>query len=247
MAWQTPKTNWGPPDGVRDTDLNRIEGNILELFRAGGAVSDTTVYVNGSSGNDSDDGTAEAPFKTITAALASINKHTNGKNVTLSIAAGTYLDNVMIKGFTGVLNIVTTGGPVTLRLLTVDGCVVNHTGTQMNMQQGMVLKNGAVFAGNAILYVGGGGATGISVQSGSTLVVLQTVTISNTTSIALDVYGHGRAYVATLAGSSNVTGIFASSGGVVCYGSMSLAATTQRVTNTGGKIYTAAQTSIPNY
>lgn len=31
MAWQTPKTNWSSADGVRDTDMNRIEGNTLEL------------------------------------------------------------------------------------------------------------------------------------------------------------------------------------------------------------------------
>lgn len=31
MAWQTPKTNWGAADGVRNTDMNRIEENILEL------------------------------------------------------------------------------------------------------------------------------------------------------------------------------------------------------------------------
>ena len=31
MAWQTPKVNWSASDGVRDTDMNRIEGNILDL------------------------------------------------------------------------------------------------------------------------------------------------------------------------------------------------------------------------
>lgn len=31
MAWQTPKTNWTPADGVADADFNRIEGNIQEL------------------------------------------------------------------------------------------------------------------------------------------------------------------------------------------------------------------------
>lgn len=32
MAWQTPKTDWGAPDGVRNTDLNRIEGNAQYLY-----------------------------------------------------------------------------------------------------------------------------------------------------------------------------------------------------------------------
>jgi len=31
MAWVTPKTDWVPLDGISDTDLNRIEGNIAYL------------------------------------------------------------------------------------------------------------------------------------------------------------------------------------------------------------------------
>lgn len=31
MAWITPKTDWTPPDGVADSDFNRIEGNILDV------------------------------------------------------------------------------------------------------------------------------------------------------------------------------------------------------------------------
>lgn len=32
MAWQTPKTDWSAPDGVSNVDMNRIEGNILEVY-----------------------------------------------------------------------------------------------------------------------------------------------------------------------------------------------------------------------
>ena len=31
MAWTTPKTDWTTADGIADTDLNRIEANILYL------------------------------------------------------------------------------------------------------------------------------------------------------------------------------------------------------------------------
>ena len=34
MAWQTPKTNWNDKDAVKPSDMNRIEGNILELKKA---------------------------------------------------------------------------------------------------------------------------------------------------------------------------------------------------------------------
>lgn len=32
MPWQTPRTAWGPSNGVRDDDLNRIEGNTQYLY-----------------------------------------------------------------------------------------------------------------------------------------------------------------------------------------------------------------------
>lgn len=32
MAWQNPKTNWNPGDGIMAGDLNRIEGNTQALF-----------------------------------------------------------------------------------------------------------------------------------------------------------------------------------------------------------------------
>lgn len=39
MAWQTPKTDWSSADGVRDTDMNRIEGNALELYNTKAELS----------------------------------------------------------------------------------------------------------------------------------------------------------------------------------------------------------------
>ena len=47
MAWSTPKTDWTGVDGVRDSDLNRIEGNSLHLYNDVGALKqhiDDTLY-----------------------------------------------------------------------------------------------------------------------------------------------------------------------------------------------------------
>lgn len=244
MAWQTPKTDWAPPDGVRNTDINRIEGNILELYNTGMVHADNTVYVASTGSDTSGKGTSVSPYATITKALSTIPRNITDKNVTISIAAGTYLDNVVIKGFTGTLNIVTTG-LATIRSLTIDGCNVTHSGSQLNVQAGIVLTNGASFTGSAILYIGVA-TTGVSVQSGSSFAVFNTITISNAT-IAAEVYGNARAYFAILAGTGNSSGLVVTNGGIATYGSMSLAATTQRTTNTGGRIYSGAQTSVPNY
>ncbi len=43
MAWSTPKTNWTSTDGIAYGDLNRIEGNILDLHgRLSSLTSDLT-------------------------------------------------------------------------------------------------------------------------------------------------------------------------------------------------------------
>ena len=244
MAWQTPKVNWSGADGVRDSDFNRIEGNILELYN-GALHSDLTVYVSPTGNDSSGKGTAASPYATVTRALSAVPRAMHDKALTINIAAGTYADSVTISGFTGIVLLNTTG-VATIQRLIIDGCSVLHNGSQLNVQQGIIARNGASFSGTAIIYVGGENSVGISVSSGASVVVLQTVTISNA-SIALDVYTNGRFYAATLGGSNNSTGVMAYSGGVVSYGLMNLDATVERSTNTGGKIYTGAQASVPNY
>lgn len=47
MAWQEPKINWTRADGVRDADLNRIEGNAQHLYSDVSALKqhiDDTLY-----------------------------------------------------------------------------------------------------------------------------------------------------------------------------------------------------------
>lgn len=43
MAWNTPKVDWDEKVGIKGTDLNRIEGNILDLHgRLSSLTSDVT-------------------------------------------------------------------------------------------------------------------------------------------------------------------------------------------------------------
>lgn len=43
MAWTNPKTNWTSVDGVTSTDMNRIEGNALELYNTGVTAKATSI------------------------------------------------------------------------------------------------------------------------------------------------------------------------------------------------------------
>ena len=55
MEWIEPKTDWSPADGVADSDLNRIEGNIqmLDLSRTGLNVKRFGALGDGSRDNES--------------------------------------------------------------------------------------------------------------------------------------------------------------------------------------------------
>ena len=41
MAWTAPKTDWAPTDGIADTDLNRIEGDVEYLGEHVDALENT--------------------------------------------------------------------------------------------------------------------------------------------------------------------------------------------------------------
>ena len=131
MAWQTPKTNWFAADGVRDTDMNRIEGNILHLYTTDAVRSALVVYVSTTGNDTTGAGTPAAPYKTITKALSVIPKNLNGMSVSINIAAGTYEESVDISHFYGgTISLTgTSNAAVTILNLTVLNCVCTVTDT----------------------------------------------------------------------------------------------------------------------
>lgn len=238
MAWQTPKTNWTGADGVRNTDLNRIEGNILELYN-GVARADRTFYVTPTGDDTTGDGTAAAPYKTIMKAIESIPTDFARKSIGLNIAAGTYDEDVILRGFDGVIKWY-SAGVVNVRSLLVEGCCVNQYGTQTNFKRGITLDFGASYTGQSLMYVSESTYSGIVVRNGSRFVLYNTATISNTTSAAIEVSGSSMLYISTVAGTNNSIGIRADTGSVAGYGVMNITANTQRISNTGGRIYTGS-------
>lgn len=59
------------------------------------------LYVNGTTGSDSNDGSQENPFKTIQHAIDVLPKVITGGRATINIAAGNYQEDIEIIGFTG--------------------------------------------------------------------------------------------------------------------------------------------------
>lgn len=60
----------------------------------------TTLYVDCTTGNDANSGTQEYPFKSIQAAINSLNKFLTG-NVAINVKAGVYNEEIKLYGFTG--------------------------------------------------------------------------------------------------------------------------------------------------
>ena len=60
MAWQTPKTDWKAEDGVRNTDLSRIESNTLALYNETVRES-KIIYVSKSCNDYTGTGTSSQP------------------------------------------------------------------------------------------------------------------------------------------------------------------------------------------
>lgn len=242
MAWQTPKTDWTATDGVRDSDLNRIEGNIAYLYNDK-VRADTYIYVNATSGSDTNgNGTAVAPFKTINKALGAVARVTNGNEVTLSIAGGYYPEDVVIKGFTSPITLMNNGDTVTVRSFRVDGCHCSLSGNlEISTNSTVYVVNGGMLTGAGALYVDG---AYISLNYGSTL-SLDKVTCDNSPGFAIVVDGSSRFYGAYLDGDANYAGLSAQGGSILAFGDINMEIeTTIYFTAMGGRILNGSGTNV---
>lgn len=246
MAWQTPKTDWSRADGVRDVDLNRIEGNILELYNNDGLRSDRTVYVNASIGDDTTgDGSSWSPYATISKALATIPRNLNGRDARISIAAGTYTEDVEIRGFDApILLTGTAGDDVIVHSLRVDGCHCGLDNITMAATSNVFIVNCGTLVGEGNISTNGGR---ITVNYNSTL-SLNAATCGSSGSFAIIVDRGSRFCVRELYGQGNTYGISCQGGSVVAFGDSYLEADDMLYfTAMGGRIYSGAQASIPVY
>lgn len=246
MPWVNPKTDWSAQDGVRNTDLNRIEGNIKELYDKDGVRSNKVIYVDASSGNDTTaTGTTSAPFKTITAALNSVPRNMNGKTVMISIETGTYQERVEVYGFDAVLEFTgSNGGVVVIDSLRIAGCACSISDINLTVNgSAFVTSNATVFGEGAITVNG----STLTVNYGAVL-SLPRVTVNSVNGYAVNVNKGSRFYAGTLAGSGNTSGIICQEGSVAAYGTLSLTANGAiQVTASGGRIYSEAQYSTPEF
>lgn len=236
MPWQAPKTNWTSADGVRDTDLNRIEENtrVLYLERLRGSA---TVYVSPAGNDSTGTGSSGAPFLTVAKALSILPRDLNGLTANIHfLAAGAYPENVTIKDFYGGTVILT--GPVdatvSLMGLRIENCNVQVSNIALSVYStGIFVGMGAtlVFPTKPVTVTAGG----ITVRYGGLFEASLRATVSNADR-ALQVQYGGTASIATLSGTNNSVGIFAYNS-TVFVSDLQLTATA-RIVNENSAIYT---------
>lgn len=234
MPWQNPKTNWTAPDGVRDVDMNRIEGNILELYNQT-AREGIIVYVNASGNDDIGTGSSSNPFRTITKALSILPKNLAGMNVIVYITEGTYDEDVVIKGFYGGnLTLMGLYGNANIRSLSVTACTVACSDLPLVFSggTGLHVSNGGVLVSNGSI-IANGNTVAVRVSGGSVVHIDGTVHNNNATA-AVVCTENSRFYAFGVAGAGMLN---ANMGSTIAFDNSALPV----ITASGGRINTGSQ------
>lgn len=250
-------------DMVR-ADEPRVLGTLINKAlldqKAYTLTSNVTIYVNGSTGNDTT-GTGEstAPYKTIQRAINTIPKNLGGLSAVIDIAAGTYDEVLSVDNFSNgrlylgaVDKAVTISGLSVSRSIDVVSYISNIKRTEKTSNFLIrVVHVGKVLI-NKNLVLDGGLGTGISCLVAAHGGILTsesgiTLTINNSENTCIYSFFGGMIHLDSLAGTGNTgRGMYVDTGGVVSYKSSTLSAPLGNVTIAGGRIWTGTQTDAPS-
>lgn len=261
MAWQSPKLDWAPEDGLLNTDMNRIEGNIdylhenLEVAISSILKESLYMYVSPTGSDTTGDGTQTKPFATIGKALSLVPPNLNNNNAIIFLAAGTYNEGISISN--------KSNGHVSIATQSRVDVIINgdfdvHECTSVS------IGSFSSFTINGRMHIDT--AQTVYVQA-DTLVITDTVygnaldvraaNFSASSSVRLKSVSYGSGILLGPNGdvyceditidAGTGTGIYADFGGKVTYNTITNNATTKIRTSRGGRIYSGAQTSAPNY
>lgn len=194
-------------------------------------------------------------YETLQAAIDSVPKDLGGYDVTLNVY-GSFVEDVRIEKFThGTLYI--TGAQEEWAQLT-GNLIINNNLANINLVFFVIVPH--VADGSAAVHVyrsqdvkinylsvlaEGDTVAGVGVMAGNLSNLFLANTEIRNVEIALSAVV-GQLAAETIAVSNCQTGILASAGTVVVYGSL-IDATVKYATNNGGRIYTGSQTDVPNY
>lgn len=232
--------------------VSGINAFVSELETIG-TVRDT-VYVSKSGNDASGDGTQDAPFATIQAAVNSIPKYLNGYNVEISIASGTYSERVIVDGFFGGKLVIgksgevftITGGINIVNCSFVETNIYQIRKTDSDTQALFVVKDGSnVTIGNNMILDGVDSASnGMLVDNNSHAATKNNITLTiNNCSVALTAQWCSFVSMTTITGSENVFGMIATQGSIVSFKTDSLSKMWSNAADSGGLVLTGSNSS----
>lgn len=237
---------------VPGTPINKaLFDSIVEDI---GLNANKTVYVSTAGSDALGDGTAANPYATITKALNSIPRNLNGYDALISIAAGVYDEDVNITRFSGGNVVLTgaTGNSVAIRSLLVSfGVMCQVTNVDLSVtgsfsDVGIGVTNASLACASTVRIIGSL-LNGVYMNTNA-VCNFATLEVSNTTTNAIFATHNSIAFIEALQGENNSgIGIRCARGAKVAYSVSSLGAATAHFVINGGRIYSGAQTSIPNY
>lgn len=192
--------------------------------------ADMTVYVTNTGNDTSGTGTSTAPYKTITYALSKIPKNLNGYTATVNIAAGVYIEDVMISGFSEELKLV-LAGDILINNLIIQGCKVvcsngfSSNSRMLTTQYIQVAKNGllSVWSGVKITtnsYIQDqpyAGRRSSIMVSESSVNIWDSVNIVGNTDIGVTVGSTSNCFINNISGTGLLLGSYISAGSTVSY------------------------------
>ena len=256
----TPENGSAPWYGVMEradepsvvgTPINAANLNAIQQNQ--GMSANMTVYVTTSGSDSLGDGSRTAPYATITKALSVIPKQLNGNQAIINIASGTYPEAITISGFSGgTLTFTGVEGEsvsvLTIVISNVDDVVFS------NLNYNVIGGNSVTFAihvtGSQVrvlssFHVSNAVTTGVYALLRTTIYFMN-LTVSEVGN-AVAASNGATLVVANISGSAKEVGFRAIGGGVICFTNNTMSAPTMYVTSGGGRIYSGAQTNIPNY
>lgn len=227
---------------VNAANLNAMQDGI-------GLSANKNIYVATTGSDVAGTGSQANPYATINYALSTIPKNLNGFTATIHVAAGTYADAVFVRDFgNGMIRFSGTAGAVVI----VPGLTFTNTEYAEINNITFSVSNSNFYAYSSSVriespFAANAGTYGVYANHGSCLIFLNTVTVTGATDSAITATNCSSVYVEDLAGDNSIA--FVASRGAICSfntnGSTSSRA--KYFVEKGGRVYSGAQTSLPNY
>lgn len=238
-------------------DLPIVEGTPVNkaLFDSKADVmrEDAIVYVT-TTGSDVDgDGSTDAPFRSIQAAIDALPKNLGGFTVQISIGFGVYPERIRVEGFTSGRLVIGRPGEV----FTINGItIVNSSFIETNIYQierdttvsesPFIVKDGSkVYVGSDMIVDGvNSNYIGIAVENNSHFITKSTAKITcNNCGMAVSAQWCSFVSLNSITGSNNVFGMSATQGSIVSYKTDTLSKMWSNNADSGGLVLTGNNSS----